>query len=213
MSNGIEHMIGAGGIYAGLPDRDLWNKVKEGDRAALDYIYRQHFRPLYGYGMKVHADETLVQDAIHDVFVSIWQGRGGLSATDSIRFYLLSSLKRRILRHLGKQLVLPDDDGAFYDAPSASPEDELIGKQSDQQRRARLAGVMAELPPRQQEVLYLRYYHGLDTRETADIMSLSVNSAYVLLSKALKYLKDNSDKIVFALAFFGNGGLVWDKIF
>lgn len=191
-------------MYARLPDPALWNKVKEGDRGALDYIYRQHFRPLFGYGMKVHADETLVQDAIHDVFVSIWQGREALSSTDSIRFYLLSSLKRRILRHLGKQLVLHDDD-TFYDAAAASPEDDLIGRQSDLQRRARLAGVMSELPPRQQEVLYLRYYHGLDTRETADIMSLSVNSAYVLLSKALKYLKDNSDKIVFAITFLGNG--------
>lgn len=200
-------MTGAGGRYASLSDQDLWNKVKAGDRGALDFVYRQHFRPLFGYGMKLQADETLVQDAIHDVFVSIWQGRAGLSDTDSIRYYLLSSLKRRILRHLGKQMVLTDDPADFFDAPSASPEDDLIGKQSDQQRRARLAGVMAQLPPRQQEVLYLRYYHGLDTRETAGIMSLSVNSAYVLLSKALKYLKDNSDKIVFALALFGEGGI------
>lgn len=204
MSNGTEHIIETGGTYAHLSDPALWNKVKEGDRGALDYIYRQHFRPLFGYGMKVHADETLVQDAIHDVFVSIWQGRSGLSSTDSIRYYLLSSLKRRILRHLGRQLVLHDDD-TFYDAPASSPEDDLIGRQNDLQRRARLAGVMSQLPPRQQEVLYLRYYHGLDTRETADIMSLSVNSAYVLLSKALKYLKDNSDKIVFAITFLGNG--------
>lgn len=204
MSNGTEHITGVGGRYASLSDQALWNKVKAGDRGALDFVYRQHFGPLFGYGMKLRPDETLVQDAIHDVFVSIWQGRGGLSDTDSIRYYLLSSLKRRILRHLGKQLVLTDDPADLFDAPSASPEDDLIGKQSDQQRRARLAGVMSELPPRQREVLYLRYYHGLDTRETADIMSLSVNSAYVLLSKALKYLKDNSDKIVFALALFGH---------
>ncbi len=199
-------MNAAAGKYSGLADADLWMKVKDGDREALGYIYRQHFRPLFGYGMKVHASETIVQDAIHDVFVSIWQGRGGLSVTDSIRYYLLSSLKRRILQHLGRQLELHDDPADFADTPSASPEEELIGRQSDLQRRERLAGVMAQLPPRQQEVLYLRYYQGLDTQETAGIMSLSVNSAYVLLSKALKYLKDNSDKIVSATTFLWTCG-------
>jgi DNA-directed RNA polymerase specialized sigma24 family protein len=56
--------------------------------------------------------------------------------------------------------------------------------------------VIRGLPRRQREILYLRYYEGLDTRETAAIMSLSVSSAYVLLSKALNYLKQHSDKLI-----------------
>jgi len=55
---------------------------------------------------------------------------------------------------------------------------------------------MSSLPRRQREILYLRFYEGLDPQQTAEIMSLSVNSTYVLLSKALNYLKKNSDQLL-----------------
>jgi len=181
-------------LYGHLHDKALWSKVIEGDKDALAFIYKTYFNSLYQYGMKLQPDEGLVKDCIHDLFVTIWFSRERLSVTDSIKYYLLASLKRKIASQQQKGLLgrLWDDSPTF----TSSHEEVLIGEQSNLELRAKLGKIMDKLPRRQKEILYLRYYEGLDTKETAAIMELSVNSTYVLLSKALNYLKKNSDKLI-----------------
>lgn len=180
-------------MYGHLPDNELWAKVIAGDKNALEFIYRTHFASLFKYGMKLQADESLVKDCIHDIFVSVWLSRERLSATDSIRYYLLASLKRKIAGVQQQQSRLT---GALPEETSHSPEDIIIGLQSGIELREKLARIMNKLPPRQKEILHLRFYEGLDTKETAALMDLSVNSTYVLLSKALNFLKKHSDQIL-----------------
>lgn len=181
-------------MYGHLHDKALWGKVIEGDKDALAFIYKTYFNSLFKYGMKLHPDEGLVKDCIHDLFISIWLSRERLSLTDSIKYYLLASLKRKIAsqQQKGRAFDAFPAEMAF----SSSPEDLLIGEQSHRELRAKLTKVMDQLPRRQKEILYLRYYEGLDTKETAAMMELSVNSTYVLLSKAINYLKKHSDKLI-----------------
>lgn len=167
----------------------------EGDKDALAFIYRSYFTSLFKYGMKLNPDESLVKDCIHDIFVNIWLSRERLSLTDSIKYYLLASLKRKISAQLQNQ----PDELLEHPGREHSPEEVLIGHQSGLELRARLARVMDQLPPRQKEILYLRFYEGLDPKETAAMMDLSINSTYVLLSKALSYLKKHSDQLMIYL--------------
>lgn len=182
-------------MYGHLHDKALWSKVIEGDKDALAFIYKTYFNSLYQYGMKLHPDEGLVKDCIHDLFVSIWLSRERLSITDSIRYYLLASLKRKIASQQQKSRLFENPSEMAF---TSSPEEVLIGEQSNRELRAKLIKVMDKLPRRQKEILYLRYYEGLDTKETAALMELSVNSTYVLLSKAINYLKKHSDKLISA---------------
>jgi RNA polymerase sigma factor (sigma-70 family) len=190
-------------LYGSLDDKALWARVMEGDKDALAFIYNTYFPSLYRYGMKLSPDAHLVKDSIHDLFTGIWLSRERLSATDSIRFYLLASLKRRISRQQGLLNRLTDQSSAAMPF-SGSHEEVLIGEQTDKERKEKLEKVINGLPRRQREILYLRYYEGLDTQETAALMSLSVSSAYVLLSKALNYLKQHSDKLI--CLFLGAAG-------
>ncbi|MFX1704662.1 sigma-70 family RNA polymerase sigma factor [Chitinophaga sp. CC14] len=184
-------------LYASLNDKELWIKVVEGDKDALSFIYTQHFPALFNYGMKIHADETIVKDCIHDLFVTLWFSRERLSITDTIRFYLLASLKRNILRSL-KPLYVPSMFDQSMDRAdfSTNPEQIIMGRESEREQQQKLVKVINQLPRRQQEVLHLRYFQGLDTKEAAALMSLSVNATYVLLSQALRFLKKHSDKLV-----------------
>jgi len=181
-------------LYGSLNDSALWSKVMEGDQDALAFIYSTHFHSLYRYGMKLHADGNLVKDCIHDLFTGIWLSRERLSVTDSIKFYLLASLKRKIGRQqqgMFSRLFEHSEEPLTH-----SREDDLINEQASAERTQKLEKAISKLPRRQREILYLRFYEGLDTQQTAAIMSLSVNSTYVLLSKALNYLKKNSDQLL-----------------
>ncbi|MFY0254634.1 RNA polymerase sigma factor [Chitinophaga sp. 30R24] len=184
-------------MYANLNDKELWTKVMEGDRDALSFIYTQHFPALYNYGMKIHADETVVKDCIHDLFVTLWFSRERITITDTIRYYLLASLKRNIHRSM-RPLYMPQlfDPTIEHADFTYSPEQRIIGDEAEREQQQKLVRVINQLPKRQQEVVHLRYFQGLDTREAAALMSLSVNATYVLLSQALRFLKKHSDKLM-----------------
>lgn len=191
--------------YNCLSDKELWRKLINGEEDALAFIYDTWFPSLYKYGMKILTDSTIIKDCIHDLFTTLWQSRKNLSDTDNIKYYLFASLKRRIARHTRTGVlqrlmshVTPDH--------SATPSHEqlLIDEQSNLERSNKLAKVIKKLPKRQKEILYLRYYEGLTTEETAAIMSLSVNSTYVLLSKALNYLRKHSDELIPVLAYIAS---------
>ena len=79
-------------------DLDIWRNLKRGDKRALESIYREHASALLKYGRKFVADGQLVEDCLQDLFIDIWQKRQNLSDTDSIKKYLLVSLRRLIIR-------------------------------------------------------------------------------------------------------------------
>jgi RNA polymerase sigma factor (sigma-70 family) len=184
--------------YSCLNDKELWSKLINGDEDAFAFIYNTYFPSLYKYGMKIFPESGIVKDCIHDLFAALWFSRERLSDTDSIKYYLFASLKRRIVRHSRPGLLQ-----RFLEPVASAPsvEQTIIEEQSSQERSKKLEKVIKKLPKRQKEILYLRYYEGLTTRETADIMSLSIDSTYVLLSKALNYLRKHSDELVAIMAY------------
>ncbi|MBW8686455.1 RNA polymerase sigma factor [Chitinophaga rhizophila] len=192
--------------YKDLSDQELWSRLIDGDEGALAFIYDTWFVSLYRYGMKIQADSGLVKDCIHDLFTSLWHSRQRLSVTDSIKFYLFASLKRNIVKSTRAEGVfrLFSQQSVQHEPHMPSYEERLISQQSDDERNRKLAKVIDKLPKRQKEILYLRYYEGLSTQETAEIMSLSVNSTYVLLSKALNYLKSHSGELMTLIVIWGN---------
>ena len=46
-----------------------WDKIQQGDEEAFRQLYEQYADLLYGYGMKIAGDDTLVTEAIQSWFV------------------------------------------------------------------------------------------------------------------------------------------------
>lgn len=177
-------------------DRVLWQQFKGGDEAAFAAVYRRHVQALFRYGMSLRPDEAFVQDCIHDVFVEVWSKRERLGDTDSIKFYLIKSLKNRIFNQAEKQARLAPVDSSLGWNPvettahaTPSHEDDFIQAQDETHRLDRLARCLDRLPPRQREAVQLRYFEGLDYRQVAEVLAVSQQSAYNLIFRALEELR------------------------
>ena len=171
---------------------DLWEQFQKGDRDALGKIYRNHLDFLYNYGMHFCLDSERVKDCLQDLFRDLWLEREHLTTrVQNIRYYLLSSLRRRLLRSLQKerryQSDLPDDSFDFELIPSR--ESAMIADEIYNDQKAKLQQGIATLTRRQREVIYLRFYQGLSYSEIARIMVMKVDSIYNLISKAIGLLK------------------------
>jgi RNA polymerase sigma factor (sigma-70 family) len=178
-------------------DQILWQSLRNGDNKALETIYKLHIKELHRYGTRFSLDESQVSDCLHDVFVEIWQKRLDLTPTiNNIRFYLIKSLRNRILRLLSnqKRVVLTDDTG-LYNFEFEDAADTLIVKNEEEiQRNATLNQAISTLSTRQREALFLRFNQNLSYEEIASTMNVEQQSAYNLIFRGVEALRKHFSK-------------------
>ncbi|MGX5816918.1 RNA polymerase sigma factor [Chitinophaga lutea] len=176
----------------GTADETLWNAFRDGDEAAFTMIYDRYFDRLYEYGMRLHAEESLVKDAIQEQFIKLWTNRRTLSANVSVRPYLLVSLRGNIYNRLrtGATKLVAFDQEAHDFRAQFSAESAYIRREEQNEDQRRLLDALNRLNPRQKEMIYLRYFEELDYDAIADIMGISVKGVYKLNARALEKLRD-----------------------
>lgn len=171
-------------------DQKNWQSYIEGDDRAFENLYLAFAEKLYIYGCNLTLDDALVQDAIQDIFYKLYQRDKTLIEVQNIRSYLFVALRNHIRKSLSTdrnhekhqqryQSMLPVSE----EGPSPS-----FGKEGKPlQKHVRLA--IDNLPPRQREVLCLRYFEGFDYYEISDIMKISYQVARNYASRGMKRLR------------------------
>lgn len=178
-----------------------WDRLRESDATALEWIYNRYFSVLYNYGRKISSDEKALEDGIHDLFVDLWRFRSNLSSTTSVRFYLYRSLRRRIVRNENGKDRFVDDaliyEGLLHSVPCL--EDDIIEQETKDHRVAYLKKMLNDLSPRQYEAMVLRFYDEMSFQEIGGILNVNEQSARNLVQRGLTQLKQYSKLILSCL--------------
>jgi len=179
-------------IEANIELENLWLEVRRGDKRAFSTLFLKNYTHLYNYGRKLYNESEIVEDAIQDVFATIWQTRERLSSVTSVKAYLLISLRRRLLRMLQKERVEdPVGDNIKHIIPNIEfSGDEIMLDSRDKDMHKALAEVLNQLPNQKKEVIYLYFYSGMDYEEIAQIMELHIQTVRNYMSMALARAKD-----------------------
>lgn len=167
-----------------------WTHIREGDPRALKRIYESHIHLLLSYGQKFSKDNNLVEDAIQEIFTSIWTNRQNLTEPQSIKAYLMASLKRKIVRKLNSSYlnrVDSTDQNYPFDAPIYIDEENVDEKNTEKINL--LKSKIEQLSQRQKEIIYLKYFEGMDYEEIAEIMDMQYQSVRNLYSRAIAALR------------------------
>jgi RNA polymerase sigma factor (sigma-70 family) len=186
----------------GISEVMLWNEFREGNLEAFTKLYRKYLRPLYNYGKKFSANKAFVEDCIQDLFVELWKNKAQLNATQSPKYYLFKSLRRKIFRELsGNKLLVEAITEEYNFEITLSAETNLIYTQQLFEQQQHLQKALETLTKRQREAIFLRFYENLSYEEVASIMSLELRSVYNLISKAIDSLKRSSHYSLLILLF------------
>lgn len=174
-------------------DRILWEDFKKGEKYALPQIYHLYVDPLFIYGKKFTTDDGLVKDTIQDLFFDLIRTRGNLGSTDHIYFYLITAFRRRLFRSLNNNNEF-EYTGEASEGISVnivySIEDELIQKEHLSTRERAIKNALAELSPKQREILYYRFTCDFDYGQICKIMSMKYDSARKMVFRALQSLRE-----------------------
>lgn len=180
-------------------DLRIWQSFRKGDKAAFQKIYFNHYRFLYNYCRKYTNDTALVEDIIQDLFVTLLERKDFLSDTDNIRFYLFSSIRRRLFKTLNDREfkvtdLFSNDNPAFHLDQGVEPN---FGNDDEENRFQKLLiNSLNNLGERQKEMIYLKYYSGLNCKEIADMLGVTYQTTRNTLCTALSNIrKDFEDEM------------------
>jgi RNA polymerase sigma factor (sigma-70 family) len=82
---------------------------------AIARIYTQFLPLLYNYGRNVVNNESLVGDCIQDFFTELIDKRDKLSAATSVKLYLITCLRRKLLRQISRNKKLVSENFSEQD--------------------------------------------------------------------------------------------------
>lgn len=172
-----------------VTDEQLWSRFRGGDYDSLAVLYERHVRTLFAYGRKFSGDSDTVKDCLQDLFSGLLHKPKAVSETNSVKNYLMKALRNRLLTEHKRRLFWTiTEDYAFDFIPSI--EQHLVDEQATQETTARVQKAIRQLTNRQQEIIYLKFYHDLDNNSIGEIMSLTYQAVCNLISRALKSIRE-----------------------
>lgn len=180
-----------------MDDISLVERIKQGDRAAFDELYKRHYVALRSYARLLLREEE-AEDVVQDVFFNIWIHRNALDASLSIRGYLLRAVYHtalNVIKRKGmhetygnayKEEIEEMGRRSYYD-PDAS---ESIGRLYVQDLRAEIHAAIDSLPPRCRQVFSLGYLYDMSGKEISRKLGISLSTVENHMYSALKILRE-----------------------
>ena len=144
----------------------LWREMKDGSRVAFQELFDTHSDRLFDYGLTITPERELVKDCVQDLFVTIWTNRENISVARSVKYYMFFSLRRLILKKVGRakrffSLSAFNNLGFVTDVCDQS----FFKAEAFASYRTILLSAVDDLPARQKEIIFLKFYEDLKNDE------------------------------------------------
>ena len=180
--------------YEGLDDRALVARVTEGDGGALEALYGRYGRACYALARRILTDEQLAQDAVQEVFLTVWRdasrfdaSRGGFST------WLLSMTHHKAVDSVRREENLRKRRTSADVLETTEAEAKVDDEVWSLLRRERVRTVLATLPEPQREALVLAYFGGYTQREIAGLTSTPLGTVKTRMLAGMRRMKDSLD--------------------
>ena len=181
-----------GKAYRGLRDSQLVELVAQRDAGALEALYDRYGRAAYSLARRILTEETLAQDVVQEVFLSLWRDARRFDAgRGTVATYLLSMTHHRAVDVVRREEKLrrwrTSDEGLELEPdPKARVEDEVEASE----RRAEVRSALAELPAAQREALLLAYFGGYTQREVAVLVGVPLGTVKTRMAAGMRKMKE-----------------------
>ena len=158
-----------------LGDRLLIRKFNLGDRDALRRIYEKYRNDLLKVALCLLNDKSMVEDIIHDVFISFAGSAGRFRLNGSLKGYLsicVANRARDMNKKIKRNTMAGLDTVDRVDSGTGTPVNSAMVSELQEQ----LKYAMSQLSCEQREVIVLRLQSRVRFSQIAKAQDVSVNT-------------------------------------
>ena len=175
-------------------DQELVILLSDGNHDAFTKIYERYWEKLYYKAAKKLGDEAEAQEAVQDIFFSIWKNREGFQLRENRENYLAVAVKFQVIQRLAKSkrrhvvvqtLARETEQEQLSDAARDWSQEDLEILQ------ARLNAVIDTLPKKCKLVFNMSRSEDYTNKKIAAELGISEKAVEKHISHALKVLRAN----------------------
>src|SRR2546422_11544843 len=153
----------------------------------FEEILKRFEIPLLQYAVRITGDRERARDVVQETFVKL-QRNGAINREDEPATWLFTVCRNAALNVCRKERRMMYVDEEVIEARESEqpmPFDQLEQKEAT----GFLLQIVGTLPPRQQEVIQLKFQNDLSYQQIAEITKTTANNVGVLIHTALKTLR------------------------
>lgn len=175
--------------YSHHTEKELVSLWQKGDEQAFERLYHLYAVDLLTLAVHKTNDRSVSRELVQTVFLNLYQQKSSAHNIQSVKAFLFSILRRRIIDHYRKQLAynkLHIFSGLEIEAADTNhPQAQIESKELEW----RLHREIRKLPPQCQHVFRLRREQELSVKEIAQHLHISENTVEQHMRKALRLLR------------------------
>ena len=169
-------------------EKELARRLITGDIAAFNEIYQRNFHPVYCNALKITREISLAEDALQEVFITLWEKRATIDPEKSLAGWLFIICYHQSVNILRKKLRESLVYEKLQQPEEYSMEEEI--KYGTQWKI--LENALSSLSPQRRRVFELCKLEGKTYEETAMELRISKYTVKEYLAAAVAAIKEYS---------------------
>jgi len=160
------------------------------DRRFFEDLYTEHYRLMYAQALQITRSAQEAQDAVSEGMMALIKKIDLLRSLpcNKLRSYIVITVRHQAINlYNRKKREQPMDDAALTAFPDTHRVDEGLMEQAGVEK---IKQAISMLPPREKEIMLMRYFREMTDEEIAREMNLRAVSVRVHLTRARKHLSD-----------------------
>ena len=171
---------------------ELWNEVRTGCHQSYARLHYQLYPSLFSYMRGLVRDEQIANDLLQDMFVNLWVKKDAIGEILNVKAYFFTAARSIALnfikreKNTGKRL----EQLAFVDI-QISAEEQITEKETSLILKRTINSALDRLPGRQREILYLKFYEGMDYHQIVGVTGIKYQSVINHIYRAVQTLRED----------------------
>lgn len=155
--------------------------------------YKENHRSLYITAYRIVNEKDSAEDIVQDVFFKLWNQRGSIDITNSVKAYLHKATSNAAINFLRRnnRLTRINETHIHYTAADFTSQALTL-----KELQAHIVAAMNRLPPRCRAVFVLNRLEGMKYKEIAEHLEISVNTVENQMVKALEIMRQELKPIL-----------------
>ena len=166
-------------------DRDLIDRARTGDRAAIELLLARYEPSIYRFGLRMCGDEESAREVLQETMLAAFRNLHGFRGDAALSTWLYQIARSFCIKERRGARATGELDEQLAD-PGPTPDRQAHARELGEA----LAAAIAALPGEQREVLVLCDVEGLSADEAARVVGIEVGALKSRLHRARMALRE-----------------------
>lgn len=151
-------------------------------------LFREYQDRIYRLARRMLGDDALAQDVVQEVHIKCWKNRQKMSEMSSAGAWMMRVTRNLCIDKIRARKETTELDSVAYAAPSSGPTPYQTTEV--QNMMAILKKTLDTLPEKQKIIFHLREMEGLQYKEIAEVVNVTVDEVKVNLFRARNKIRE-----------------------